>query len=224
MFKRLLEFIKNHPVGIAVTLGLIVAAYIILGNRGSGDAPQGVSYIGPDASAVQAGTQLQMAQISAQRDANIASTQAAVASKQIDVQQIIAGFASQNTLAGINATRDIELGKAELEAETTQSISLLQAQVYENQTAAQTAQATINANAYVAIATAPYNAQYLLAQQENEQLEAQLAASNAQLENLTGKITTLKGVLPTLDWQNNLHLVSNTPQGGAAYVAAVRAL
>ncbi len=221
MSNKVVTFIKAHPYGTAAAVAAIVGLYI-LNHRGSAQtADAGVMQLGPDAASVQAANQLQIAQVQSQQASHVADLQAGVADKQLDVEAIMAQLKSNDTLAGyalqrevnlanIYTNRDIQINSNTLSAQTTQAVSLLQAQVQENRDAAQVEQTRINANAYVAIATAPRddNSALLLAQQQAQQLAAQLNTANQQLGVYSQEITLVRQNLPTFDG-GNLHLAGS---------------
>ncbi len=171
MSNRIIEFVKSHPYGTALGVATVLALYVIFG-RGQAQTSDGsvnAAYLSSQAAQVQAGQQFQVAQLQANQAALESNNKAAVANNQIDAATIIAQLNSNNTLAGIDATKAVNLAQISasnttaqqgntLEAQTTQAISLLQAQVAQAQIAAGTKQTEINAKAYVDIASLPYTA------------------------------------------------------------------
>jgi hypothetical protein len=154
---RVIEFVKDHPLGVSITAGGLVLTYFYLSAGSSSAAqPAGTVTLGPNAADVQAASQFQVASIQANAAVQNSNNQAAVANNQISAQVIAAQLSSQDTLAGISATKDVTTNRDNLSAQTTQAVSLLQAQVAENQTNASVEQDRINANAYVTIASLPY--------------------------------------------------------------------
>lgn len=189
---KILDFVKKHPVGVAVGAAGLVGSYILL-SGGSGTATttdDTASIANAEAAEVQAGQQYQVAQLQANQAALVSNNQAAVANNQITGDEVIAQLQSQDTLAQTAATATTQQNADTLSAQTTQAVSLLQAQVAENQTAAQVQTATINANAYVSIANAPYQSADYIAGLE-EQLDAASLPSNAALTSLQSQIAAL---------------------------------
>jgi len=221
---KVLDFIKEHPVGMAVGAGGLVLLYFY-SSSGSNSAattdPNTAAYLNAQAAEVQAGQQFQTAQLQANQAALVSNNQAAVANNQITGQEVVAQLQSQDTLAGIGATAATQQNADTLSAQTTQAVSILQAQVAENTLAAQVATAQINAAAYTTIAEAPYqSADYIAAVNANSapagpstaqvfnQLQAMLAPTyNSQNEtagvNITNYINQIEAAYPTAANTNN---------------------
>lgn len=182
---KFLDFVKNHPIGLAIGAAAVVGGYYLL-SAGSGGATgtDNTAFYNAEAASVQAGQQFQTAQLQANQAALVSNNQAAVANNQITAQQVVAALQSQDTLAGISATAATKQNEDTLSAQTTQAVSLLQAQVAENQTAAAVQEAQINANAYVSIATASYQSTDYLAKLQSD---ANAAGNSATIASLTAQ-------------------------------------
>lgn len=179
------DFIKEHKVGVAVGLAAIVGLYI-LSSKGT-SAPTGDAQATLDAQSQAAnyGTQLQIAQIQAQAQGASITAQQNVAMAQVSGSVQEADFTHQDTLAAISAQQTIQTQANALSAQTTQAVSLLQAQVAENTTAAQVEQSRINANAYVDIASLPF-------MNLNATQTAQLNSLSGNVQALSGDVTTIQ--------------------------------
>lgn len=187
MSNRVLDFIKSHPIGVAVGVAAIGGLYVVLHNSGSGGQTTDATaaYDAEQASEVAAGQQFQTAQLQANQAALVSNNQAAVANNQITGAEVIAGLQSQDTLAGISAQSTTQQNADLLSAQTTQAISLLQAQVAENQTAAQVQIDQINANALTTVAIAPYTSATNIAQiQANTTDQANQDATDVALAQI----------------------------------------
>lgn len=198
---KFIEFIKTHPYGTALGAAAIVGIYVLYSNSGSSGGSVDVSGGSYDAALVQAGSQLQQQQLAYNAAALQSNNQAQVANNQITAEEVIANLKSVDTLAGISATRDIQLNQDTLSAQTTQAVSILQAQVAESQITAGIQQTQINAKAYVDIASLPYTsvtpALINEVHQNTSDISGLATTSNTNEQNL-------------VDWQNQ-YFTTHTP-------------
>lgn len=187
---KFLDFVKEHPVGLAIGSAVIVGGYILFHGGSSASAATGddSSYLAAQAAEVQAGSQYQVAQLQANAAALQTNNQAAVANNQITAQEMASQLQSTDTLASIAGQVNIagiqgavQENSDTLSAQTTQAVSLLQAQVAENQTNNQTDQMAIAANAEYQIAALPYDS-------ITPQLIAQLNTNTSDIASLTGTV------------------------------------
>lgn len=200
----IVNFVKEHPVGISVSVVALGVVYLLV-NSGGSNAPSVSAPPGPDAAIVAANNNLAGIQLQAQAHTNEINAQANVAGQQI-AGQVTAATLDAQTAQNYNllAAHASEY-EAGLTAQTSQLISTLNARVTDNQTAAAVQTATIQANAYtsmnaqsvaaqIAIASAPYNAQVAIATLQEKAYEASLP-TNAQIlalqNSLAGLTTTV---------------------------------
>lgn len=218
---KVLDTIKAHPYATAIGIAVIGGA-LVLSRSGSAstttaDGVDSTAYNNAQAAEVAAGTQYQVAQIQANQAALQSNNEAAVANNQVSAGVAVAQLQSTDTLAGIAATQAIQTNADTLSAQTTQAVSLLQAQVAENQTAASVATDQINANAYVNIADAPYQSADYIA---SLNAQSNSGVLSSQIQQLQSEINTVYGDIPQpgqiIGYANNTAVVA----GNASYAAA----
>lgn len=154
---RIVAWVKEHPYEALGSIVAVLTLWLLLrGARGSSGNSDAAAYYSAQASEVAANNQYQMAALAANQQSQQVQAQAAVANNQIGAQlaavQIQAN--SSENIAGITAAQNEIL--AQLAAQTTQVVSTLQANVANNQTAADVEKTMLNDNALITVASLPY--------------------------------------------------------------------
>lgn len=172
MSNRVIEFVKQHPYGVAAGVIGVYLAFRLLSGGGTAQTVTDTT----TASEIAAGNQLNLAQLQAQQMTQQVNAAASVANNQTSAQLSavqISAQSSDNQNSNNNNTAQII---AQLEAQTQATVSTLSATVAQAQL---TTQEGINANnnaTQLSIASLPYElAAAQLASQPNVQLQQQVS-------------------------------------------------
>lgn len=210
-----ISYIKEHPAKVAVGVFVIGILYLLLRHRSGTTVVAGST--GPTPDDVQSATAIQVAQIQAQTQTNQTNAAAQVASQNIGAEVAIANLQANYQTNNATLQNDTARILAGFQAQTTQLVSTLQAQVANTQTSANVAINKQNTDALVTVATAPYNAQLLLAQN-------QAALEATQITSLRTVITNALPAFPSDTILQGQATRDNFAGHDQAYLAAVQSL
>jgi len=195
-----IEFIKEHPVGVGVGVFAVGVAFLLLrSGGGNSQAPIVMS----NASAVEAGSQLAVAQMAASAQVNSVNQQAAVASQKIAADLELGKLQALTVNNTVNMNADVQKQantlnynlayyKTGLDAKSNDLESTLTAQVSMAGIAADVEKYKTGVNAQVSIASLSTNLQALLAGYQHsevmQRLELEGVATSQAIQDIQTKL------------------------------------
>lgn len=182
MSNRILEFIKEHPYGVAagVVGTYVIYSFLSAGASGTSATTANASDSALTADEINAGNQLQVAQLSAQQQTNQVNASAQVANNQTAAQLSAVQIAANSSDNQASISAQTAQITAQLEAQTQATVSTLSAQVANTTTAAQVAVDANNNQTEFNIAALPYDLA-AMEFQPNATTNAQISAINTNL-------------------------------------------
>lgn len=179
---KITEFVSQHKIAIGGSIAGLLVLYLLMKSSGSATSSD-TAQINAEAALAQSGQQAQLQLQQLQVQSQAVSSQQESTDAQTAAQLSLGTTNSNNTLAALEAQYSVQNTANNLSAQTTQAVSLLQAQVAENTTAAQVATTQLNDAAYVDIASLPYTS-------VTPQLIAQVNADTTNIGNIISTVNT----------------------------------
>lgn len=186
---KITEFVSQHKVAIGGSIAGLLVLYLLMKSSGSGTSSD-AAQISAEAALAQSGQQAQLQLQQLQVQSQAVSSQQESTDAQTAASLSLGTTNSNNSLTALEAQYAVQNTANNLSAQTTQAVSLLQAQVAENTTAAQVATTQLNDAAYVDIASLPY-------ENINAAAISQLNANTTAIQNLSSAyIDTTDSLFP----------------------------